>query len=428
MSSTLLIFILLLVFVMLSMPIGVALGLSVLVTLLTTTTITDTMILQSAFNGLNSFTLLAIPFFMLAGYLMSLGGIARRIVNFCDALIGSITGGVGMVTVMACMFFAALSGSAPATVSAIGSSLIPEMEKRNYDKAFATGLTAVSGTIGVIIPPSIPFVIYGVASGTSIGDLFIAGVIPGIAIGVALMAVCYVMSRRRGYRGTPRSERKQGVVKTFLDSFWALLAPVIILGGIYTGLFTPTEAAVVACVYSAIVGAFVYRELSLQKFLDAMKNTADVNGLTALALSFSMGFAAYLTMEQVPAKLGAAITATFGSFVPVMLIILLVVLIVGCFVDNISSCLIMTPVFLPMVTGYGMDPVHFGIVLTVALAIGFVTPPYGVNLFVATAISNLSIEKIARAALPFLAAMFIVLLLITFIPELSMGLVNLMHD
>lgn len=426
MNSIVLIFLVLLVCIALSMPIGLALGLSVLVSLTVDGTVADVMIIQNIFNGLNSFTLLAIPFFMLAGYLMSLGGIAKRIVNFCDALIGAVTGGIGMVTVLACMFFAALSGSGPATVSAIGSTMIPEMEKRKYDKAFSTGLTAVAGTIGVIIPPSIPFVIYGVASGTSVGDLFIAGVLPGVLIGIALMIVCFFISRKRGYRGSDRKPGCSSLFAIFMDSLWALMAPVIILGGIYAGIFTPTEAAVGACVYSAAVGAFVYRELSWKTFVDAIKNTADVNGLTALALSFSMGFAAYLTIEQVPAKLGAMITGTFDSFLPVMAIITLIVLIVGCFVDNISSCLILTPVFLPIVTSYGMDPVHFGIVLTIALAIGFVTPPYGVNLFVASAISNLSIEKISKAALPFLGAMFLVLLLVEAFPAISMTLVNLM--
>lgn len=432
MSNVVLMFIMLLVFVSTSMPIGLALGLSVLITLSTGSTINDIMIIQNIFSGLNSFTLLAIPFFMLAGYLMSLGGIAKRIVDFCDALLGWVTGGIGMVTVLACMFFAALSGSGPATVSAIGSSLIPEMVKRDYDKAFATGLTAVSGTIGVIIPPSIPFVVYGVAAGVSIGDLFIAGIIPGIIIGVFLMIVCFFMSKKRGYKGRERGEKRTfgqitvHLLKTFAHSFFALLAPVIILGGIYAGIFTPTEAAVVACVYSFIIGAFVYRELSLATFLEALKNTADVNGMTAMALSFSMGFAAFLAMEQVPAKLAAFILASFGSFVPVMLIIILILLVVGCFVDNISSCLILTPVFLPIVKSFGMSPVHFGIVLTVALAIGFVTPPYGVNLFVASAISDLKIEAVAKAALPFLAAMFIVLLLLAFIPGLSLSLVNLM--
>lgn len=412
------------VLVMLSVPIGVSLGVATSVTMVFFSDISLTMIAQKAFTGLDSFTLLAIPFFMLAGNLMALGGIARRIVNMADALVGKFTGGLGMATIIGCMFFAAISGSGPATVTAMGSIMIPEMEKRGYDKGFATGLTATAGTIGVIIPPSIPFVIYAVAAGASVGDMFIAGFVPGILIGVALMIVCYIISRKRGYKGMTTSEAKEnpGLWATFKDSFWALMAPVIILGGIYGSFFTPTEAAVVATVYSLIVGVFIYKELTWQIWVDALKATADLNGLTGLALGFSMAFASYLTIEQIPNKIATAMMSAISANWMLLLVILIVLLIFGLFVDNISSCLILTPVFLPVVTGMGMSPVHFGIAMTVALAIGFVTPPYGVNLFVAASVADLKIERISKAAVPFIAAMLICLLLITYVEPISMGL------
>ncbi len=412
--------------VMLSVPIGVSLGVATTLTIVLTSTIDPVLIAQKAFTGLDSFTLLAIPFFMLAGNLMALGGIARRIVNMCDALVGRFTGGLGIATITGCMFFAAISGSGPATVTAMGSIMIPEMDKRGYDKGFATGLTATAGTIGVIIPPSIPFVIYGVAAGASVGDLFIAGLVPGVLIGLALMLVCYIISKKRGYRGADRrGENQKSALKEFTESFWALLAPVIILGGIYSGYFTPTEAAVVAIVYSLLVGKFIYKELTWKIWLDSLKATADLNGLTGLALGFSMAFASYLTMAQIPSLVANALIEAVSANWALLLIILLVLLIVGLFVDNISSCLILTPVFLPVVTAMGMSDVQFGIIMTTALAIGFVTPPYGVNLFVAASVADMKLEKIAKSAVPFVGVMLLCLLLITYIEPISMGLVRL---
>jgi len=412
------------ILVMLSVPIGVSLGVATSVAMFFFSSTPLTMIAQKAFTGLDSFTLLAIPFFMLAGNLMALGGIARRIVNMADALVGKFTGGLGMATIIGCMFFAAISGSGPATVTAMGSIMIPEMEKRGYDKGFATGLTATAGTIGVIIPPSIPFVIYAVAAGASVGDMFIAGFVPGIMIGVGLMIVCYVISKKRGYKGLAVTEVKEklSLWATFKDSFWALMAPVIILGGIYGSFFTPTEAAVVATVYSLIVGVFVYKELTWQIWINSLKATADLNGLTGLALGFSMAFASYLAIEQIPNKIASAMMSAISVDWLLLLLILVILLIVGLFVDNISSCLILTPVFLPVVTGMGMSPVHFGIAMTVALAIGFVTPPYGVNLFVAASVADLKIERISKAAIPFIGAMLLCLLLITYVEPISMGL------
>jgi C4-dicarboxylate transporter DctM subunit len=424
--ETFLLFLLMIALIATSLPIGIALGLATAIMLHFTTNIDLIMIAQKSFSSLDSFPLLAIPFFILAGALMSYGGISRRLVALAESLVGFIIGGLAMVTVMACMFFAAISGSGPATVSAIGSFMIPAMKERNYDAGFAAALTASAGTIGVIIPPSIPFVLYSIVSGTSVGDLFMAGVIPGIIIGLLLMGNCYLIARKKGYMGEKR-ENLVSTGKAFRDAFWALLVPVIILGGIYGGIFTPTEAAVVAVVYSVFIGVFVYRELTLQTLYEALKDAVLVNGATSFMVGFSMAFAAYLAMAQIPAKLGAWLGGFSTDAVVILLLLNFVLLVIGCFVDNIAAVIILTPILLPVVTRFGVDPVHFGVIITVNLAIGFVTPPYGINLFVASAVSGESIETISKNILPFVISMGIALMLITFIPALSLGLVQLLR-
>jgi C4-dicarboxylate transporter DctM subunit len=412
----------------LSIPIGIALGLSTALTLALTSNIPLIMIAQTSFAALDSFPLLAIPFFMLAGSLMSYGGISRRLVILAETLVGQVTGGLAMVTTVACMFFAAISGSGPATVSAIGSFMIPAMKEKKYDDDFAAALTAAAGSIGVIIPPSIPFVIYCVVSGASVGELFIAGVVPGIIIGASLMLLSWFVAKKRGY---PKSERREksdaGLLRSVYDASWALMVPVIILGGIYGGVFTPTEAAVVAVVYALLIGKFVYRELDLKTTIDAFREAVLVNGATTFMVGLSMAFASYLTMEQVPMKVGSYIVSVSSEPVVVLLLINAMLLVVGCFVDNISSMIILTPILLPVVKGFGVDPIHFGLVMTAALAIGFVTPPYGANLFVASAISGVPIDGISRRIVPIVGVMLLCLLLFTFFPSVSMGLVRLLR-
>lgn len=405
-----------LVLLMLSVPIGYAIGLSSLIGIYYFSDIPLVMIAQKAVTGVDSFPLLAIPFFMLAGNLMSSGGIAKRLVNFFDALIGHVTGGLGIVTVVVCMFFAAISGSAVATVSAVGAFMIPQMVEHGYDKKFSTALTAAAGTIGVIIPPSIPFVIYGVVSGTSITDLFTAGFLPGVMMGAALIIVCYLVSKKFGYKGREKRSSGKEIFKAFKESVWAILSPVIILGGIYSGYFTPTEAAVISVVYSFIIGVFVYRELDFRGAYQSFKDAIVVNGATTFMVGFSTVFAAFLTMNQIPNMIAAGITELTDNKVLILLIINLFLLIVGMFVDNIPATIILTPILLPICTSFGMSPVTFGIMLTMNLAIGFCTPPYGINLFVASSISKVSIEDLTRSILKPLLGLFLVLLLITYVP------------
>ncbi len=407
------------ILLLLSVPIGYAIGIATLVTMVNFTSMPTLMIAQNAITGVDSFPLLAIPFFMLAGNLMSSGGIAKRLVNFFESFIGHITGGLGMVTVIVCMFFAAISGSAVATVSAVGAFMIPQMVDHGYDKGFSAALTAAAGTIGVIIPPSVPFVIYGVVSGASITNLFTAGFLPGILMGVALMLVCYIVSKKKGYKGSSQRKSIKEIGIAFKDAFWAILSPIIILGGIYSGKFTPTEAAVVSVVYSFLVGVFIYKELDLKGAYEAFKGAIVVNGATTFMVGLSTAFAALLTMEQIPLKVATMITGLSDNGIIVLLLINLFLLLVGMFIDNIPATIILTPILLPVVMGFGMSPVTFGIMLTMNLAIGFCTPPYGINLFVAAAISKVRMEELSSKIMMFIFALITILMLVTFFKPLT---------
>lgn len=412
------------IFLLIGLPIGIAIGFATLLTILFTTNIEPIMIAQTSFTALDSFTLMAIPFFMLAGNFMRYGGISKRLLRLADELVGFITGGLGMVTTLTCMFFAAISGSGPATVSAIGSFMMPAMKERGYNEGYAAALTAAAGTIGVIIPPSIPFVVYGVVSGTSIGDLFKAGIIPGVLMGIALMIVNYFTAKKHGYKGYGNRPTLKSVWIALKDAFWAILSPIIILGGIYAGIFTPTEAAAVSCVYTFIIGTFVYKEIGKKEFFDCLEDTVLISGASSFIVGLSMAFAYFLTMQQVPTTVASMLLSLTDSKFLILILINVFLLIVGCFIDNISSATILTPIFLPIVIALGMSPVHFGIVMSMSLAIGFVTPPFGANLFVASAVSKTSIEKIASNVVPLILSLIVVLMLTTFIPEISMLLVK----
>lgn len=411
------------VFVSISLPIGISLGLSTVIALIFMTDIDTVMVAQTAFASLDSFTLMAIPFFMLAGNFMRYGGISKRLLDLADHIIGFVTGGLGAVTTLTCMFFAAISGSGPATVSAIGSFMMPAMKEKGYDPGYSAALTATAGTIGVVIPPSIPFVIYGVVTGTSIGSLFLAGIIPGILMGLALMVTNYRTAKKNGWLGSGQRPKLRSVGKATKNAFWALMSPVIILGGIYGGIFTPTEAAAVSCVYTFVIGKFVYKELDMKKLMDCLKDTVLLAGATSFMIGLSSGFAFLLTMKQVPNTVAEALLSVSDNKIVILLIINVFLLIIGCFIDNISSCTILAPILLPVVVALGVDPIHFGIIMTMNLAIGFITPPYGANLFIASAVGNTPMESIIKRVWPLILTIVVVLLLTTFIPGLSMLLV-----
>ena len=410
----------------LTVPIGYSIGIATLIAIVTCGdgTIPLLMITQKAITGCDSFPLMAVPFFMLAGNLMSGGGIAKRMLDFFDTFMGFITGGLSMVTTITCMFFAAISGSAIATTSAVGSFMIPAMKDKGYDEGFSASICAAAGTIGVIIPPSVPCVIYGVATGTSITDLFKAGVVPGIAMGVALMIVCYIMSKKYGFKGESKKFSFKAVLHSFWHAIWALLSPVIILGGIYSGYFTPTEAAVISVVYSFIVGRFVYRELDNKSAYKALRDTIVVNGSTTFMVGLSSAFAAYLSLTGIPRTLANTMLGITDNKYILLILINIFLLIVGCLVDNIPATIILAPILLPVVEALGMSPITFGIMLTMNLAIGFCTPPYGIDLFVASAISGVSIGKMMKFMLWFILALLVVLMLVTYWPAFTLFLLT----
>jgi C4-dicarboxylate transporter DctM subunit len=423
----LVLFLSLVVFLLLSVPIGICLGLATMaVMVLVDGTPPMVLLARSVVTGADSFPLIAVPLFILAGDVMQKGGMSRRLVGFANSLIGHISAGLAYVNVLASVFFAAISGSSPATVAAIGSNLIPEMEKVGYDRKFSASLTAASGMIGVMIPPSIPFIIYGVTAEVSIGKLFLAGVIPGILFAIMFMFVARMLLRGNEKVAESTTEfSAKTVVHSFRESVWALLVPVIILGGIYSGIFTPTEAGAVAVVYAAIVGLFVYGDIKFSDLPDILAGSAMTSGTILILVIMATAFGRVITLAQIPSDLAASLTSLSDNPIIILLLINLMLLIIGMFMETISSIIIMTPILLPVTVALGVDPIAFGVIMTVNLAIGFCTPPLGVNLFVASSISGVSIEQLSKAILPFFAGMLVLLLLITYVPAISLALPSL---
>lgn len=407
----------------LRVPIGISLGMSSLITIFASGVVQPTYLAQGLVTGADSFSLMAVPFFVLAGELMATGGISRRLLNIADAFLGRKYGGLALVTVVACMFFAAISGSGPATVAAIGGLTIPSMLKQGYDKPFAGAISAAAGSIGVIIPPSIPMVMYCVATGVSVGAMFMGGVIPGILIGISLCVYSSLYSKKHKYINAEAAPFSWGNVgRSLVDGIWALLVPVIILGGIYGGIFTPTEAAAVAVAYGLIVGLFVYRDLKAKDLYRIFGSAALTTATIMVILGTATTFGRILTLERIPTMIADFFESVAKGPIMLLILISILLLIVGCFMETNAAIIILAPIFLPIVESMGINPVHFGIVMVVNLAIGFVTPPLGVNLFVSCNVANAKLEEICKGILPILGVMILDLLLITYIEPLSMFL------
>ena len=404
----------------LRVPIGISLGMSSLVTIFASGVVQPTYLAQGLVTGADSFSLMAVPFFVLAGELMATGGISRRLLNIADAFLGRKYGGLALVTVVACMFFAAISGSGPATVAAIGGLTIPSMLKQGYDRPFAGAISAAAGSIGVIIPPSIPMVMFCVATGVSVGAMFMGGVIPGLLIGVSLCLYSSLYSKKHKYINAEAAPFSWGNVgRSLADGIWALLVPVIILGGIYGGIFTPTEAAAVAVAYGLIVGLFVYRDLKAKDLYRIFGSAALTTATIMVILGTATTFGRILTLERIPTMIADFFVSVAKGPIMLMILINILLLIVGCFMETNAAIIILAPIFLPIVESMGINPVHFGIVMVVNLAIGFVTPPLGVNLFVACNVANAKLEEICKGILPILGVMIVDLLLITYVEPLS---------
>ena len=414
------------IFLILNMPVGLAIGLSTLAALLTGESLSLNSLAQQMVISCDSFPILAVPLFILAGDLMGAGGVSRRILNVCNVFFGRITGGLAIVTVLVCMFFAAVSGSGPATVAAVGSMVIPTMIELGYKRSFVLALVATAGTIGVIIPPSIPMVLYGVSTGTSVTSLFMGGFFPGFLIGGALMLYSYIYCKVKGYKGHSEPFSGKKAWDAVWDAKWALINPIIILGGIYAGIFTPTEAAAIAALYAFICGAFIHRELDAKGMFKAIATSCCTTGTVMVILACATGFSKVLTVEQVPQLVTQALLEITDSKIILLILINIMLLIVGCFMDQTPAILILAPILLPVAVSLGLDPVHFGLIMVANLAIGFITPPLGMALFVAARISNTKLEVVLKGIVPFIILTIGTLTLITFIPQITMFLPNLM--
>ena len=406
-------------------PVGIAMGFGMLATVIGGFNVTTLpFIAQQMYSGFESLPLVAIPCFMLSGALMEGGGLSKRLVNCANSLIGHTTGGLGTATVIACMFFGAISGSGPATTAAMGGIMIPYMVKAGYDRTYATGLAAVAGGLGIIVPPSIPLVVYGVATNTSIGDLFMAGLGPACVVGGLLMITNYVIARKRGYYGTGKFSMKN-VIHSLWDAKWALFMPLIILGGIYGGIFTPTEAAVVALVYSVPVGLWIYKELTWKHMWEVFyKNTTFVGGIM-LTFAPAAALGGVMALMGIPTMVTDALFAISDSKYVVLIIVLIFLTFVGMVMDTTSANIIFSPILLQALRPFGVDPIHLGLIMTVMLALGFVTPPVAGNLFVASGMTGIPMEKIAAKSIPLIVAMFIAAVIITYVPGISLGILTL---
>ena len=408
----------------LNVPIAISLGVSSVVTTMIVKPAMMSTIATNLYSSTNTYVLLAIPFFILAGNIMEVSGISTKLINFFNSLVGHTKHGTAMVCVIVACFFAAISGSGPATVAALGGILIPAMNESGYEKSTSAALMSTAGAIGIVIPPSITFVVYGSISDTSIGSLFISGVLPGLLMGLGLVLITLFLGRKSDLKKMPRASWKERWI-AFKDAFWGLMMPVIILGGIYGGVFTPTEAAAVSAVYGLFVGTVIYRTIKWKQFIkiliDSASTTATVMFITAAATLFAY----VLTRARLDVAIsGLLINVANGNKIVFLLIVNIVLLLAGCFLDSTSALYIFVPLFLPVAKQLGIDLVHFGTIMIVNLAIGLVTPPVGVNLYVACGIGEVDLKTISKAALPLIFASLVVLMFVTYVPGLSLCLLG----
>jgi C4-dicarboxylate transporter DctM subunit len=425
--SALIIFGLLLLLLLTGMPVSIALGLTVLTFLFTMTTVPIESVAMKLFSGLESFEIMAIPFFILAGNFLTHGGVARRMINFASSMVGHWHGGLALSGVLACALFAAVSGSSPATVVAIGSIILPAMVAQGYPKKFGAGVITTSGALGILIPPSIVMVMYSVTTNTSVGKLFMAGVVPGIMLAFLLGLTTWYLARKNNYPRLPKATWTERAV-AFRKSAWGLLLIVIVMGGIYTGVFTPTEAAAMAAVYAFIISVFVYKDLKMKQVGKVLLDSAAMSAMLLYIITNAILFSFLMTSEQIPQSMAAWITSQGLGTVTFLLVVNVLLLIAGNVMEPSSIVLIMAPILFPVAMKLGIDPVHFGILIVVNMEVGMCHPPVGLNLYVASGITKMGISELTVAVLPWLLTMLGFLLLVTYVPAISLWLPNLLYS
>lgn len=412
------------VLLVLSLPIAIILASATALYLILVARISPTSLIQQLFNGLDNFVLIAVPLFILAGNIMGEGKIAERLVATMNLLMGRKVGGLAIASVLSCMFFAAISGSSPATVIAIGSIMMPALIKKGYGESFSIGLITSAGSLGILIPPSIPMILYALVMNVSVAEIFLAGFLPGFFIGSSLILYSYIVSRINGWR-SKEEYTLQDAKRILREGIWAVVLPFIVLGGIYGGIFTPTEAASVSVVYAIFVELFVYRQLTLKKIFEIAKNSAILSACLLFILSCAMTFVWLLTIEQIPQKLANLIIASVKERWLFLLAINILFLIIGSLMDIVTAVIVISPILIETLKFFGIDPVHFGIIMIVNIECGFLTPPFGLNLFVSMAIMKKSLVDISRMVIPFLLIFLGCLLFITYFPKLSLILPEL---
>ena len=411
---------------LIGVPVAVSLGASTVLTMLLFTDLDVATIPQLIFDGINKFALMAIPMFILAGNLLSKGGSARRIIDFAKSMVGHLPGGLPMSAIFACVIFAAVSGSSPATVVAIGSIMFVAIKEAGYPKEYAVGGITTAGSLGILIPPSVVMIVYGVTAEVSIAQLFMAGVVPGLMLGGMMIAQTYIGAKRLGFKATtpePWSER----IKKFFRAFWALLIVVVVIGGIYGGIFTPTEAAAASAIYALIISLFVYKDIKFKDLWDICLESAITTAMIFFIIANAVVFAYLLTSENIPQTIADSILAANIGKIGFLIIVNILLFIMGQFMEPSSVVMIMVPLLLPIATALGVDPVHFGILLIVNMEIGMITPPVGLNLFVASGLTGMNLKDVIVSCLPWTLTLFIGLVLVTYIPEISLWLPRLMY-
>jgi C4-dicarboxylate transporter DctM subunit len=424
--NALIIFTLLLALMLTGMPISISLGLTVLTFLFTMTTVPIESVALKLFTGIEKFEIMAIPFFILAGNFLTHGGVARRMINFATSMVGHWHGGLALAGVLACALFAAVSGSSPATVVAIGSIILPAMVKQGFPNRFGAGVITTSGALGILIPPSIVMVMYSVTTNTSVGKLFMAGVIPGIMLAFLLGLTTWVLAKKRGYPRMPKATWGERAV-AFRKSVWGLLLILIVMGGIYTGMFTPTEAAAMAAVYAFFIAVFVYKDLKLRQVGKVLLDSASMSAMLLYIITNAILFSFLMTSENIPQEMAAWLTAQGLGKITFLLVVNVILLVAGNFMEPSSIVLIMAPILFPVAVALGIDPVHFGILIVVNMEVGMCHPPVGLNLYVASGITKMGISELTVAVMPWLLTMLGFLVLVTYVPAISLWLPNLIY-